>query len=96
MSVDGQDALRDMVEFEMYLVAQPRQTPWPMLPRNTRKSHHARPLHRLVESSAAKELIHAGVVEATSSRTFIVSKVGRQFYEQEIRPHSRVVHQART
>jgi hypothetical protein len=32
MSLAGQHALEDMVEFEMYLLGQSQQTPWPMPP----------------------------------------------------------------
>jgi hypothetical protein len=86
MSVGGQHALQDMVEFEMYLVAQSQQTPWPMLPRSTKKPHEARKPHSpLVESGAAKELIGHGYIEATSSRTFVVSKSGHRFYEREMK-----------
>ena len=89
MSLAGQHALQDMVEFEMYLVGQSQQTPWPMLPRGTRKRYGARePFSNPVESSAAKELFRRGFIEATSSRTFIVSKSGHQFYDREMKPHS--------
>jgi hypothetical protein len=89
MSAGGQHALQDMVEMEMYLVAQSQQTPWPMLPRGTKKLHDARkPHNNLVEASAAKELVDQGFVEATSSRTFVVSKSGHQFYERQMKPHS--------
>lgn len=89
MSAGGQQALQDMVEMEMYLVAQSQQTPWPMLPRGTKKLHDSRKPHsNVVEASAAKELVDQGFIEATSSRTFVVSKSGHQFYEQEMKPHS--------
>jgi hypothetical protein len=89
MSTGGQRALQDMVEMEMYLVAQSQQTPWPMLPRGTRKLHEVKkPYSNLVEASAAKELVDQGFIEATSSRTFVVSKSGYQFYEREMKPHS--------
>ena len=89
MSAGGQRALQDMVEMEMYLVAQSQQIPWPMLPRGTKKLHEAKKPHsNLVESSAAKELVDRGFIEATSSRTFVVSKSGYQFYEREMKPHS--------
>jgi len=60
-----------------------------MLPRGTKKLHEAKKSHsNLVESSAAKELVDRGFIEATSSRTFVVSKSGYQFYEREMKPHS--------
>ena len=87
VSVDGQHALQDMVELEMYLVAQSRQTPWPMLPRGVKKLHAAkRPYSNVVETSAAKELLDRGFIEASSSRTFVVSKSGHHFYEQKMKP----------
>ena len=89
MSAAGQHALRDMVELEMYLVAQSQETPWPMLPRGTKKLHGARePYSNPVKSSAAKELIGQGFIEPTSSQTFVVSKSGYQFYHRELKSHS--------
>ena len=88
MSPGGLHALKDMVNLEMYLVSQSQQTPWPMLPRRTKKPLEPKKPHsNPVESSAAKELLVQGFIEATSSRTFVVSKSGYQFYEREIRPH---------
>ena len=96
MSAGGLHALLDMVEMEMYLVAQTQQTPWPMLPRGTRKLHETRKPHsNLVEASAAKELIDQGFIEATSSRTFVVSKTGYRFYEQEVKPQLSLIHKGR-
>jgi hypothetical protein len=87
VSVDGRNALQDMVELEMYLVAQSQQTPWPMLPRGTKKIYGAKkPYSNLVESSVALELVNQRLLEATSSRTFVVSKSGHQFYEREMKP----------
>ena len=89
MSVAGQHALQDMVELEMYLVAQPQQSPWLMLPRRTKNLHAARePYSNLVDWSAAKELLSQKVIEASSSRTFVVSVSGYQFYERQMKPHS--------
>ena len=86
MSLGGQHALQDMVELEMYLLAQVQQIPWPMLPRSTKKLHGAKKPHgSLVESSAAKELLDQGFIEATSSRTFVVSEAGHQFYERDMK-----------
>jgi len=89
MSLAAQHALEDMVEFEMYLVGQSQRTPWPMLPRSTRKLYGARePYCNPVEWSAVKELLIEGFIEATSSRTFVVSKSGYQFYGRQLKPHS--------
>ena len=88
MSVGAQHALQDMVELEMYLVSQSQGAPCPMLPRGSKKSHQARkPYSNPVESSAAKELVEQGLIEATSSRTFVVSKSGYQFHERDTKPH---------
>jgi hypothetical protein len=88
MSVGAQHALQDMVELEMYIFSQPQQAPWSMLPRRSGKPHLARkPYSNPVESSAAKELVEHGFIEATSSRTFVVSKSGYHFYEREMKPH---------
>jgi hypothetical protein len=87
VGVAAQQALQDMVELEMYLVAQPQQAPWPMLPRRTRKDHGVRnPQTNPVASSAANELIDREFLEATSSHTFVVSKSGYQFYQREMKP----------
>uniref|UniRef100_Q01RI5 Uncharacterized protein n=1 Tax=Solibacter usitatus (strain Ellin6076) TaxID=234267 RepID=Q01RI5_SOLUE len=92
LSVDAQHVLQDMVELEMYLLSQPQQTPWPMLPRRNKKPPQAREAYsNPVESSTAKELVVRGFIEATSSRTFVVSKSGYQFYEREMKPHSSTI-----
>jgi hypothetical protein len=89
MSLAGQHALEDMVEFEMYLVGQSQQKPWPMLPRGIRKLHGARrPYCNPIEWIAVQELLNEGFIEATSSRTFVVSKSGHQFYRLQLKPHS--------
>jgi hypothetical protein len=89
LSLAGQHALQDMVEFEMYLVAQSQQTPWPMLPRGSKPPSGARKLYsKVVESTTANELLNQRFIEATSSRTFVVSKSGYEFYEREMKPHS--------
>jgi hypothetical protein len=86
MSVRGQHVLRDMVESQMYLVAQSQQTPWPMLPRRIQKAHEAKaPFSNLVESSVARELLDQGLIEASSSRTFVVSKSGHEYYGRHVR-----------
>src|ERR1700692_4555928 len=88
MSVAGQHALQDMVELQMYLVAQPQQTPWPMLARRNKQRYGARkPYRNLVESSAARELLNRGFIEATSSRTVVVSKSGYEYYERVMKPY---------
>jgi hypothetical protein len=85
MSVDGRRALQDMVELQMYLVAQSRQAPWSLLPRRSKGPHEFRaPFSNPVESSVGKELADLGFIEATSTRTFVVSKSGLQFYEREL------------
>jgi len=89
ISVAGQHALRDMVELEMYLVAQLQQTAWPMLPRRTNWPHKAnRPDTNPVEPSVVKELLDHGFIEATSRQIFVVSKSGHQFYERCIKINS--------
>jgi len=89
MSLASQHALEDMVEFEMYLLGQSQQTPWPMLPRGIRKLYRTRePYCNRVEWSAVNELLTEGFIEATSSRTFVVSKSGYQFYERQLKTHS--------
>ena len=96
ISVAGQHALQDMVELEMYLVAQSQQTPWPILPRGTKKVSGAKkPYSNSVESSVAQELVNQRFIEATSSRTFVVSKSGYQFYEREMKPHLSLIHHGR-
>src|SRR5260370_41418125 len=63
MSVGAQHALQDMVELEMYIVSEPQQAPWPMLPRSSKKPHQARkPYSNPVELSVAKELVEHGFI----------------------------------
>ena len=96
LSVGAQHALQDMVELEMYIISQPQQAPWPLLPRRSKKPHHARePYSNPVESSAAKELVPPGFIEASSSRTFVVSKPGYQFYERDMNAHFSAINKAR-
>ena len=67
-----------------------------MLPRRSKKPHQARkPYSNPVESSAAKELVEHGFIEATSSRTFVVSKSGYQFYERGMNRNLRTVIESR-
>jgi hypothetical protein len=89
LSVGGQHVLNDMVELQMYLVAQSQQAPWPMLPRTKRTIRGDRtPYRNPVEPGAAKELLDRGFIEPTSNRTFVVSKSGFEFYKQEREPSS--------
>src|SRR5260370_20563660 len=89
MSVDGQHALQDMVELEMYLLAQAQQRPWPMVPRGRKAPPIVRePFCNPVESSVVNELAKLGFIEATSSRTFVVSRSGYDFYDRDMKPHS--------
>jgi hypothetical protein len=84
MTVAGQQALQDMVELQMYLVAQPKYKPWPMVTRRLKKHQQDRmPYSNPVESSAVKELMDHRLIEATSGRTFVVSKSGHEYYERE-------------
>jgi len=86
ISVVGQHALQDMVELQMYLEAQSQNKPWPMLPRRMDRQQEVRePYSNPVESSAVKELMDQRLIEATSGRTFVVSKSGYQFYEREMK-----------
>jgi len=86
LSVAGRHALQDMVELQMYLVAQSQHTPWPMLPRRNKGTYETRnPFSNPVESSAVMELMNCGFIEATSSRTYVVSKSGYQFHEREMK-----------
>ena len=86
-SLAGKDALQDMVELEMYLVAQSQQSPWSLLARRSKIPDETRlPYSTSVEASAVKELMDRRFIEATSSRTFVVSKSGYQFYERSIKP----------
>jgi hypothetical protein len=84
MSVGCKAALQDLVELQMYLVAQTQQTPWPMCPRTRKNPLDTRKAHsNPVEVSVVWELLDLGFIEASSSRTFIVSNSGREFYERQ-------------
>jgi len=88
VSVAGQHALQDMVELEMYLVVQAQKAPWPIMPRSVKRLHAGKiPYSNVVASNAANELLDRGFIEASSSRTFVVSKSGHAFYEQKMKPH---------
>ena len=89
LSVAGRHALQDMVELQMYLVAQPQNAPWPMLPRRNKGPHDdKRRQPGPVESSAVRELMHHGLIEATSNRTYVVSKSGYEFNQREMKRSS--------
>jgi hypothetical protein len=82
MSIACQHVLQDLVELQMYLLSQPQRAPWPMYPRTRQNPLDTRKPHsNPVEVSTVWELIDLGFIEAASSRTFIVSKSGRKFYE---------------
>ena len=84
MSIGAQHALQDMVELQMYLLAQSQQTPWPLFPRCIKRPPETKTPHsNPVESSVARELLDQGFIEATSNRTFVVSKSGYQFYQRQ-------------
>jgi hypothetical protein len=86
MSVAAQHALRDMVELQMYLLAQPQERPWPILPRIPTNPLEVKIAHSTaVEVSAARELLDLNFIEASSSRTFVVSKSGHQYYERQMK-----------
>ncbi len=86
MSVAGQRALQDMVELQMYLVAQSQRTLWSLLPRRSKRLDETRKPHsNPVESSTVKELMDRGFIEGTSSRTWVVSRSGYQFYHREMK-----------
>ena len=83
LSVGARHALKDMVELQMYLLAQPQQTPWPLLPRSAKMlSLGQKPYRNPVESSEVHELIDRGFIEQSSNRTFVVSKIGYEFHRQ--------------
>ena len=93
MSGAGYDALKDMVELEMYLVAQLPGRPWPMVPRRVKTLPEARnPYSNPIESSAANELIHLGFLEYTSNLTLVVSQDGLNFYKSDISGNSKLTH----
>ena len=92
LSVGGQHALRDIVELQMYLLAQPQKRPWPMVYRRGKKHHEGKEPHsNPVEWSVAWELLERRFIEATSRRTFVVSKSGYQYYERQMKPASGLI-----
>jgi hypothetical protein len=87
VSLASRHALQDMVEFEMYLLAQSQQAAWPMFPRGRKPIHKDRtPYSSVVERVTVNELLIQKFIEATSSQTFVVSKLGHCFYEREMSP----------
>jgi hypothetical protein len=90
ISDKAKDALTDMIESQLYLLAQPHLKAWPMASRMTKTASNSRESNRhSVESSAAKELVDLGLVEQSSRVTYVVSKSGLAFYNREIRTHSK-------
>ena len=86
ISENGYHTLKDMVELQMYLVAQPRERPWPLLSRRTKTVTNVRePHNNPIESSVAGELVNLGFIEYSSNVTLVVSKYGSDFYEREIK-----------
>ena len=86
MSESGRHALKDMVELQLYLAIEPQQKPCPMLPRLTSPQVEERKPHcNPIESSVAAELLDGGLIERTSSWTFVVSKSGYEFYRRELK-----------
>ena len=81
------DTLQDMIELQMYLMAQPHRKPWPLLSRSA-KPQRRRPFCQAVDASIVEELVNRGFIEQTSSQTFVVSKSGREFYLRQVKPDS--------
>ena len=81
MSVAAQHAFEDMVELQMYLVAQSQDNPWPMLPRGT-KTPDRKPFCNPVEFGTVRELIDKRYIEPSSSRTFVASRIGCEIHER--------------
>jgi hypothetical protein len=79
MSVVAQHALQDMVEGQMYLLAQAQRIPWLLCPRTRTSTIEAHGTS--VALSAANELLDRGFIEPTSNRTFVVSEPGYRFYQ---------------
>jgi hypothetical protein len=76
-----------MIELEMYLVAQPEDNPWPIVPRSLWKTSGATgPFSKFVSTLVAKELVAAGFIQPTSPTIFVVSQFGRRFYERHLKP----------
>ncbi len=89
ISDKAKDTLIAMIEFQLYILAQPHGKPWRMAPRNAKSSVYGKaPNTDLVESGAAMELAERGFIEQSSRVTYIVSKSGIAFYEREIKSHS--------
>jgi hypothetical protein len=89
MSDDVHHALKDMVELQMYLVAQPQQRPWPMLSRRRQALPEVRePYRNPIDLGTAKELVELGFIEYTSNITLVVSKSGNDFYTCQIKQQS--------
>ena len=71
MSLAGQHALQDMVELQMYLVAQSQNKPWFMVPRRPNKQQEDRkPYSNPVESSAVMELLKSASIPSAPPEAF--------------------------
>lgn len=86
MSESGHHALKDMVELQMYLVAQLGERPWPLMPRGVKALAEFRePYCYSIEVAVANELLKLGLIEYSSPLTLVVSKVGNELYQREIK-----------
>lgn len=81
------DTLKDMIELQLYLVAQTQGKPWPLLARSAKPQSRS-PFCQAVNASIAEELVDRGFIEKTSSQTFVVSKSGCEFYLRQVKPDS--------
>jgi len=81
------DTLKDMIELQLYLVAQAQGKPWPLLARSA-KPHSRTPCRQAVDAHIVDELVDRGFIEKTSSQTFVVSKSGCEFYLRQGKPDS--------
>jgi hypothetical protein len=89
MSEQALHVLKDMVELQMYLVAQARERPLPMLPRCTKRNPETRqPFCNPVDYSAVIELLKLSLIEYSSQLTLVVSAPGILFYERKFNPQS--------
>jgi hypothetical protein len=89
-AADIQCTLKDMIELQMYLVAQTHGKPWPLLSRSAKPLSRG-PCCKAVDVCIAEVLVDRGFIEKTSSHTFVVSKSGCEFYLRGLKPHSSAV-----
>ena len=90
ISDKAKQALTAMIEFQMYLLAQPNLTSWPMASRTKNAlPDRKEPYSNSVESSVGTELIEWGFIEQSSRVTYVVSKSGLAFYNREIKPDAK-------